>query len=353
MKNEKNITNRKIWIDNIKGFAIFLVILGHTPISESNRAIFTWIYSFHMPLFFIVSGVLFSNKEKNYLKFLKKNILALIVPYLIFQIINVIFYDSWNFLFGNFIPPRRIINQILGLFIQYRGTAYASGLWFLPCLFLMRNLLFLIEKISNKNKYIVIMILILTGIFYQLFINLPLPWYLDIVFINFIFLCIGYYFKEIIVNFDFKWYIIVLLMFLHLFSTYFNYRIHSFSTNLYWNQYGNILLFYMASITGSILWIVLFKKFISKSNLLTYIGKNSIVFYALHQGIIMPCCSRLLKIIFNNLVIPSYLYIIYYILESILVAIIIIPICFVINKYFPFMLGKNLLNKDSNEERKA
>ena len=44
--------NRIEWIDALKGFAIILVIIGHTTISVTNKETFVWIYSFHMPLFF-------------------------------------------------------------------------------------------------------------------------------------------------------------------------------------------------------------------------------------------------------------------------------------------------------------
>lgn len=43
-------------IDVIRGMAIMLVVLGHSGVSEP---LFQWIYSFHMPLFFFVSGIFF------------------------------------------------------------------------------------------------------------------------------------------------------------------------------------------------------------------------------------------------------------------------------------------------------
>ena len=51
---------RFLYIDNLKGFAILLVVLGHCiqfrmPGYDDNMA-FRFIYSFHMPLFFIISG---------------------------------------------------------------------------------------------------------------------------------------------------------------------------------------------------------------------------------------------------------------------------------------------------------
>ena len=59
------------WIDICKGLAIILDIIGHskleTGIAFNLKSI---IYSFYMPLFFILSGYLFYNvkdkKRKNY-----------------------------------------------------------------------------------------------------------------------------------------------------------------------------------------------------------------------------------------------------------------------------------------------
>lgn len=47
-------------IDACKGIGILLVILGHTNVPS---IVHTIIYSFHMPLFFIISGYLFSEAK--------------------------------------------------------------------------------------------------------------------------------------------------------------------------------------------------------------------------------------------------------------------------------------------------
>ena len=70
------------WIDTLKGFAIFTVVLGHcvTDSMASNnyqdykivmKTIYDFIYSFHMPLFFVISGYLFY-LTKSYTKFKSK-----------------------------------------------------------------------------------------------------------------------------------------------------------------------------------------------------------------------------------------------------------------------------------------
>ena len=41
---------RLSWLDVLKGIGIILVVIGHI---YSNQTIFNWLYSFHMPLFFL------------------------------------------------------------------------------------------------------------------------------------------------------------------------------------------------------------------------------------------------------------------------------------------------------------
>ena len=66
------------WIDVTKGIAIYLVILGHSLIGLKVN---DYIFAFHMPLFFIASGLLF--REKSIKKTIAGNIKKLLVPYYI------------------------------------------------------------------------------------------------------------------------------------------------------------------------------------------------------------------------------------------------------------------------------
>lgn len=62
---------REAWLDGLKGFGCLLVILGHVLSGYLDAGTFpgyygplyslrTWIYSFHMPLFFLLSGFTFT-----------------------------------------------------------------------------------------------------------------------------------------------------------------------------------------------------------------------------------------------------------------------------------------------------
>ncbi len=68
--SDRESKKRLIWVDALKGFTILLVVLGHDLRGlQSEKMIVTgvafwkaansWIYSFHMMLFFILSGYLF------------------------------------------------------------------------------------------------------------------------------------------------------------------------------------------------------------------------------------------------------------------------------------------------------
>ena len=50
------------YIDLTKGFAIILMLWGHTMTLVNS--IHIWIYSFHMPIFFIICGILIRIKEE-------------------------------------------------------------------------------------------------------------------------------------------------------------------------------------------------------------------------------------------------------------------------------------------------
>lgn len=97
---------REIWADNAKAIGIFLMVLGHNALA--NDGVFDFIYSFHMPLFFILSGYFSSAKQELFLPYLKKNVKALLVPYVVFYLLTLPFgmfviwahpynhpYDGW------------------------------------------------------------------------------------------------------------------------------------------------------------------------------------------------------------------------------------------------------------------
>ena len=67
---------RLTYIDIAKGFAMLCIIAGHFGIVTANR----FVYTFHVPLFFLISGYFLSTRL-DLKTFVEKKVRQLIVPY--------------------------------------------------------------------------------------------------------------------------------------------------------------------------------------------------------------------------------------------------------------------------------
>lgn len=94
---------RLIYIDRLKGFAIYLVVFGHIYQKMiqggMDYRIFSVIYSFHMPLFFFLSGYVSQktnkiNTYKEASQYLVNKVGNLIVPFLIWALLNYMLFSS-------------------------------------------------------------------------------------------------------------------------------------------------------------------------------------------------------------------------------------------------------------------
>lgn len=79
------MADRLPYIDWLKVIGILLVVWGHWYPEICGM----WIYSFHVPLFFMISGFLF-RKESSYRIFIEKNVRSLVIPYFLLCLIAII-----------------------------------------------------------------------------------------------------------------------------------------------------------------------------------------------------------------------------------------------------------------------
>lgn len=269
------------WIDLAKGIGIILVLIGHSkflPITLKN-----YIYSFHMPLFFILSGYVFSNKY-NFKDFLKKKVKTILFPYLFFFVIYFLFFSFKDLYLG----VHHIFNNFIGLFFQLNGYVYA--IWFLICLFFTQIIFYFVIMLTKNNllKICVISLCIaITGIIYFKMINAHLIWQLQILFTSIPFFALGYLLKTTNLlnrmhNILYPTFFVVLSIILFLIKTKYFIPYTSLTSNVY----GNFIVFYLLAISSS-LYIMLFSKHISTLWPLNYIGKNSIVLFSLQQPIVL------------------------------------------------------------------
>ena len=79
--------NRLRFVTILYGIAAALVVLGHShPLHiDYPHGLITWIYRFHMPLFFFIAGILtaYTSPGRNVLAWWKKKAVRLLFPYVI------------------------------------------------------------------------------------------------------------------------------------------------------------------------------------------------------------------------------------------------------------------------------
>ena len=156
MSNSIFIPNRLNWIDWAKALAITFVVYGHIP-ADRGDFLHNYITSFHMPLFFFISGYL-TKKEYMGRETLIKYWHTLIIPYLCY---NIIFYPYWAIRFTIDHPTTdwfEYIKPIIGtimLQIKTPFNDYLNGVtWFIAALFMMKIILSICNK-YKKGEYVI------------------------------------------------------------------------------------------------------------------------------------------------------------------------------------------------------
>ena len=160
------IQERNILIDVLKGFAILLVVLGHSIQYNmsgdfDNSLIFRIIYSYHMPFFMFLSGfVSFGTFDGSKAK-LYKRFKSLIIPFWSWYVISYVF--SWLIYWQKGGSEPDFLKSVVEVL-----KSPDHGLWFLWVLFLNILVLFISLRITKKREEF-----ILLGFF--VLINLVVP----------------------------------------------------------------------------------------------------------------------------------------------------------------------------------
>lgn len=123
---------------SVRGLLIILVVFGHVLSKNPNSLIsdytYLFIYTFHMPLFILLSGYYGANvKDKNYLLIVWECITKLLVPFLI---VSMLFRITKYIVFGNTIT-----------YTLFQKPTFA--MWFILALIFYRLVTKLVVRIPN------------------------------------------------------------------------------------------------------------------------------------------------------------------------------------------------------------
>lgn len=155
------------FIDICKGIGIILVILGH---SDLPRIVIDMLYSFHMPLFFVISGYLYKNEDLKIVECIKKKSKSLIYPYIAFNMLYLLL-DVLK-ASADYIPAvliKKIIAIVYGNYIWENNYEYIGTLWFLLALFCTEIIYAFVRCLYKKydvHEWIMVLLIGGSGLLY-------------------------------------------------------------------------------------------------------------------------------------------------------------------------------------------
>jgi fucose 4-O-acetylase-like acetyltransferase len=346
---------RLLWLDYAKLTGIYMVMFGHLPLIMADERWHCFYSSIAVPIFFIVSG--FLEKDEPVGTTVKKGVKSLLIPYAYLYLIT---YPYWLLIISPSLPDcdntlwDKFIEPMLGLLLgeSSPGSFYRSTnvpLWFLPALFLCKSLFGIITKLFRKTglAHIVFSLLaiVFTGWFSQT--NYNLLFSLDSAVMSLPFYVFGYYLKKHVDKMNFKkwgWLFLSLASFVIVFILSKENGRPSINSLLYGK---NILIYYFTAITGS-MGLIFFSRIFSDIRIpyLLYLGKNTLVVLAFHimiahiVSILIYCVlfkysvADAVAVVMNGLDIWTATVIV--IITTLLSG----GFIYVINRYFPFIVGK-------------
>lgn len=323
--------NRIYWYDNLKAIAIFLVIFGHFV---DNHMMQNYVYSFHMELFFFISGIFHSSrysfKQTSINKFK-----TLLIPYFIFSGLNFILIILRR-QYGN--------TPDLSYTLQEKFIAILTWnqFWFLGVLYVVVLLFYFIAPRLDSTRKLLIFAAIASLIHYIMKAHFD-PWLhenLPKVFTAIIFYALGFFLRDWLKDqqaldkFFGNIGIMLIILVINLTAFYLAYDPNKF-INI--NYYHNYLYFYTMAISG-ILLACFVARHIRENVYFNFIGANTILIY-LMEGYPPAITTRLMYYLFevDNFADASVSYALLY---SMITLIILTPFIIIINRYLPFMAGR-------------
>ena len=197
------MSKRIEYLDIARGIGILLVVLGHNDFEAISEFVHQVIYSFHIPLFFFLSGY-FINTAIPFFDFFKKRFNSLLKPF--FFTLFLIYFTSISFeKMGFSTAITRIVKSLYGTghYIDW------VQLWFLPELFVVSLYAFFFIRLVSRlnNRWITWGILLVTlaaslpflktfypftlSVFGKQYELYGLPFGLDLVFLSGFFFVLG------------------------------------------------------------------------------------------------------------------------------------------------------------------
>lgn len=341
-------TARLPFIDIAKAFAIIFIVIGHSvAYSEHCSNIFKFLYSFHVALFFFLSGYTFTTNKK-FKELIKTKFSRIMIPYYFWSLAFIIPYAILGKSVSDNLDKVSTFNikdTILNIFYASgEGLIQNRPLWFLPALFTILCVYYLLIKLtskSNSHSIILLVISLVIAFVCDKFLTILLPMSINHALIIGPIFYIGYLFNKFnLKEYVFKHFYYIIPMIIigtvcGLENSLVSYRALTF---------GNIFLAYISALTLSIPSIYIAFK-IKENKVLEYIGKNTMGILIFHKLLIVLFQAKLGVI--SNLMKNSNIFIelIICLLVSALTIIFSILATKIVKLVLPILVGETGSNK--------
>lgn len=282
-------STREIWIDNAKGIAILLIIIGHVSGDLTGLWSFQFVYGIHLVMFFLIAG--YTLKKKPFtIDYVNSRFSRLMVPYF-YTCIAILVMDVWNSYFINHDCTIASITYIIGKDII--RSFFASGaittfgnieigtrigaIWFLPAMFFATLIFQGILQITQDSRKLgaVTSFLAIAGYILARFIWLPFS--IQSGMLATFFLWIGYEIRKREYLNKVKWHHYLTAQIIFLVGIFYNYSDIGFVV-AYLND---ILLSLISGLSGCLL-IYLISIRLTYVKILPWIGRNSLYVLCAH-----------------------------------------------------------------------
>ena len=340
------------WVDIVKYVCIIMVMLSHLETrTEVWRAFYT---PFFLTAFFFTAGYVYKPKG-SFKEFMYKKFRQLFIPWLVFSVFDIVLSQMISFN-----AHESLLEELMRNFLQIRGQG--DLIWFVAALFVAFVPFYFfiqwyedeVDKVSGgyRSKCVILIIiawlLSLDSILYTRLVpantfpwnSTALPWHLEYMFQAMFYMVTGYMFRRNMeTEFDKcntqRTRIAVLIVYLLLVFIPFFGKIEL-------PMIADILYRYLLSVVG-IIELVAIAKVASTNKYINYVRQNTLIYFALHgkvYSIIQTLFKRFMAsfytTVLNNVVASS----VFCLGLSLALSVILILPAYVINRWFPFIVGR-------------
>lgn len=339
------MTKRIQWVDIAKCICILCVIFSH--LESSSELFYNFINPFFLVTFFFCAGYCYSEKY-DFRTFVYRKVRQLFIPWLVFSYGNIFLSHIKSFK-----QHIDFSDELFRNLLQIRG--YDDKLWFIAAIFVAYIPFYYVIRYANKNKdkkniilFILLGIYILRDLYFDFLPptvfpwgSASLPWHIDYIPLMLFYMYLGYYYRNGLEELLDKYNALPTRVFLLL----------AYFISVYIIKLDNTLILIPYKILRhlvSILLIVFICKKIKINNYLSFVGKNTLIYFSIHNKFstlieyIMKYFNQNIYPILNVLYSNEFLSNIYAALLTIIISLVLIVPTILLNKYCPKLLGKEI-----------